>query len=82
MRGGVCGSGCMCAGTCTYASLVPRPSASRACIAYMTFEPLSDSWQKAWYHSYVIYKQSGHGYEATRLHVCFRVYIDTTKTAT
>ena len=26
----------------------------------MTFEPLSDSWQKAWYHSYVIYKQSGH----------------------
>ena len=58
-------------------SLVPRPSASRARIAYVTFEPLSDSWQKAWYHSYVIYKQSGHGYEATRLQVCFRVYIDT-----
>ena len=32
-------------------SLVPRPSASRARIAYVTFEPLSDSWQKAWYHS-------------------------------
>ena len=26
-------------------SLVPRPSASRARIAYVTFEPLSDSWQ-------------------------------------
>ena len=25
-------------------SLVPRPSASRVCIAYVTFEPLSDSW--------------------------------------
>ena len=36
-------------------SLVPRPSASRARIAYVTFEPLPDSWQKAWYHSYVIY---------------------------
>ena len=38
-------------------SLVPRPSASCARIAYVTFEPLSDSWQKAWYHSYVIYKR-------------------------
>ena len=46
-------------------SLVPRLSASHARIAYVTFEPLSDSWKKAWYHSYVIYKQSGHGYEAT-----------------
>ena len=26
-------------------SLVPRPSASRARTAYVTFEPLSDSWQ-------------------------------------
>ena len=42
-------------------SLVPRPSASRVRTAYVTFEPLSDSWQKAWYHSYVIYKLSGHG---------------------
>ena len=30
-----------------YSSLVPRPSASRVRIAYVTFEPLSDSWQKA-----------------------------------
>ena len=46
---------------CNLTSLVPRQSASRARTAYVTFEPLSDSWQKAWYHSYVIYKLSGHG---------------------
>ena len=44
----------------SFVSLVPRPSASRARNAYVTFEPLSDSWQKAWYHSYVIHKQGGH----------------------
>ena len=31
--------------TCYLLSLVPRPSASRARTAYVTFEPLSDSWQ-------------------------------------
>ena len=62
-----------CACTLTHMhshSLVPRPSASRARIAYVTFEPLSDSWQKAWYHSYVIYiKWTRFG---TRFHVKWR----------
>ena len=31
---------------CIRTSLVPRPSASRARIAYVTFEPLSDSWHQ------------------------------------
>ena len=51
-------------------------------VAYVTFELLSDKRQKAWYHSYVIYKQGGHGYEATRLHVYSSSYIATMKTAT
>ena len=40
---------CVCVCVCVSASLVPRPSASRARIAYVTFEPLSVSysWQKA-----------------------------------
>ena len=64
-------------------SLVPRPSASRARTAYVTFEPLSDNWQKARpgttptsFTSKVdaVVKLLDYKY--------FRVYIDTTKTAT
>ena len=60
---------CLCAMK-HYGSLVPRPSASHARIAFVTFEPLSDSWQKAWYHSYVIYiKWTRFG---TRFHIKWR----------
>ena len=47
-------------------SLVPRPSATSFLFAYVTFEPLSDKLAEGlvgWYHSYVIYKKSGHDYD-------------------
>ena len=55
-----------------YTSLVPRPSAAPFLVAYVTFEPPSDKLAEGLVpllYTYVIYKQSGHGYEATRLHV-------------
>ena len=54
----------------SYAVLASFPGRLPLQVAYVTFEPQSDKRQKAWYHSYVIYKQGGHGCEATQLHIC------------